>query len=72
METISLSQEQLIALLLLATWTIIWKAFALWRAARNNSKVWFGVFMVFNTVGLLEILYIFLLSKNKDEENNKQ
>lgn len=46
-------------------WTIPWKAVALWKAARNDSKPWFIVLMLINTVGLLEIIYIFAISKKK-------
>ena len=44
-------------------WTTIWKAVALWKAAKKDSKVWFIVLFVFPSYGLLEILYIFLLYK---------
>jgi len=39
-------------------WSLIWKAFALWKSARNNQKIWFIVLLVANTIGLLEILYL--------------
>ncbi|MFA6917761.1 MAG: DUF5652 family protein [Candidatus Gracilibacteria bacterium] len=50
---------------LLAAWTIPWKVVALWRSARNNSKVWFAFLLFVNTVGILEIIYIFGFSKKK-------
>ncbi len=55
------------ALLLAAVvaWTIVWKGLALWRAAKNDSKVWFVVFLVVNTVGILEILYLYVFSKKR-------
>lgn len=40
-------------------WTLPWKAVALWKSARANQLPWFVVFMIVNTLGLLEILYIF-------------
>jgi len=46
-------------------WSAIWKGIALWKAARNGSKPWFVVLLVVNTVGLLEIIYIFFFSKKK-------
>jgi hypothetical protein len=49
----------------LVIWVIIWKGWALWRAAKNGSKVWFIVLLVLNTVGILDILYIFIFSKVK-------
>lgn len=46
-------------------WAIVWKGWALWRAAKNNSKGWFIALLVVNTLGILEILYIFVFSKKK-------
>lgn len=49
------------------TWSAVWKGFALWRAARNNSLAWFIAMLVVNTLGILEIIYIFAVSrKGKD------
>jgi methionyl-tRNA synthetase len=49
--------------IVLAIWSGIWKLLALWKAARKNSVAWFIVLGIVNTVGILEILYIFWLSK---------
>jgi len=57
-----------IILLLLALWSIPWKGWALWRAARRKDLVWFIVLLIINTVGILEIIYIFIFSKPKKEE----
>lgn len=50
---------------LLLIWSLVWKGFALWRAARNESRNWFIVLLVVNTVGVLEILYLFVFSKKQ-------
>ena len=44
-------------------WAAIWKGFALWRAAKNSQMYWFIALLIFNTVGILEILYLFVFSK---------
>jgi len=49
----------------LAIWVLVWKGIALWKAARNNSSPWFIVLLIVNTMGILEILYIFFFSKKK-------
>ncbi|MEK6818456.1 MAG: DUF5652 family protein [Nanoarchaeota archaeon] len=41
----------------------MWKGLALWKSARNNQEVWFIVLLVINTLGLLEILYLFVFSE---------
>jgi hypothetical protein len=43
---------------------------ALWRAVKNNSKPWFIALLVINTLGILEILYIFLFGRKRNKENN--
>ncbi|HQK63686.1 MAG TPA: DUF5652 family protein [Candidatus Staskawiczbacteria bacterium] len=52
-------------------WSIIWKGFALWKAAQDESKAWFIVMLVANTVGILEILYIFVFSKKRGQKNRQ-
>ncbi len=54
---------------LIVLWSLPWKVLALWKAARNNQKWWFLVFILINTVGILEILYLFILSKPKKSLN---
>ena len=44
-------------------WSLFWKGMALWKSAREGSKVWFVVLLVVNTLGILEILYIYVFSK---------
>ncbi len=59
-------------ILLLTLWTIPWKGVALWKSARRGEKWWFVMLLLVNTVGLLEILYIFVFSKKKITENEKK
>ena len=43
---------------------------ALWKAGGNRDKVWFIILFLVNTVGILEIFYIFIFSKKST--NKKQ
>jgi hypothetical protein len=52
-------------LALFVIWSIAWKGLALWKAAREGSKVWFVVLLLVNTAGILEILYLYVFSKKK-------
>lgn len=48
-------------------WSLVWKGSALWRAAGQKDKVWFVILLLVNTVGLLEIFYLYVwpkISKN--------
>jgi hypothetical protein len=49
----------------LLLWALFWKGWALWIAARKTQKIWYVALLVVNTLGLLEILYIFVFSKMK-------
>jgi hypothetical protein len=53
-----------IILLPLILWSLVWKGWALWRAAKADSRVWFVVLLILNTAGILDIIYIFFVSKN--------
>ena len=46
-------------------WIVVWKGLALWKAARKGSGVWFIVLLVINTMGILEMLYIYIFSEIK-------
>ncbi len=53
------------SILPLLIWSLFWKGCALWTAAKNNQRGWFLVLLVLNTVGILEIIYIFYIAKKK-------
>lgn len=48
---------------LLVAWEAAWKGVALWRAGKNSHLAWFVCLFIFNTVGILPIIYIFGFSK---------
>lgn len=49
----------------LLVWSIAWKGLALWNAAKNSQRNWFIIILIVNTVGILEIIYLFRFSKKK-------
>lgn len=51
-------QDNMLVTILLLVWSLGWKGLALWYAAKRDEKWWFIAFMVINTVGILEILYL--------------
>jgi hypothetical protein len=53
-------------LIVILVWTLIWKLMAMWKSAKNSHLVWFIVLAIFNTVGILPILYIYVFSDLKD------
>lgn len=46
-------------------WSLFWKGLALWSSSKNNQKNWFVVLLILNTVGILEIIYLFFFAKKK-------
>lgn len=58
-------------MVLLMIWSVIWKGLALWHSARRGEKVWFGVLLVINTAGILEILYLLLRAKIFSSKKHK-
>lgn len=55
-------------LLIIMAWSLFWKGLALWRSARLGQKNWFIALLVINTVGILEIVYLYYITK--PENNN--
>jgi len=55
-------------LLVLMTWSLFWKGLALWHAGRRREPWWFVILLVVNTVGILEIIYLFLVLKLKPSQ----
>jgi len=44
-------------------WISFWKGFALWKAAGKKQLTWFIILFLINTLGLVEIAYIFYLNR---------
>lgn len=60
-----------ITLAVVIIWSTIWKGFALWRAARDESKAWFVILLLVNTIGVLEIVYLFAISPMRKKLRSK-
>ncbi len=51
--------------LLAVLWSLLWKGLALWRAAKRGDTWWFIAFLILNTLGILEIVYLFIVTGAK-------
>lgn len=49
--------------IVLALWTLLWKGHALWHSAKRTEPVWFIILLIVNTMGILEIIYLFGVAK---------
>ena len=60
-----LTQISPVLLFVLFLWSLLWKGIALWRASKNDQRNWFVVMLVVNTIGILEIVYLFFFAEKK-------
>jgi hypothetical protein len=58
----------IVGIVAVAIWDLVWKLFAMWKAAKKKSVVWFVVLMLINSVGILPILYIYVFSEMKTKK----
>tara|TARA_Y100000310_G_scaffold332459_2_gene408083 strand:+ start:113 stop:364 length:252 start_codon:yes stop_codon:yes gene_type:complete len=56
-------------LYLILFWTLFWKGFSLWHSSRNGQRNWFVVILILNTLGILEIIYLFFFRKDRAKKN---
>ena len=54
--------------ILAMAWVLIWKSYSLWTAAKAGQKRWFVALVIFNTLGLLDIFYIFYIAKKTPKD----
>jgi hypothetical protein len=58
-------QNQVWIFFVLYLWSLLWKGLALWRAAQLKQRNWFVGILILNTMGILEIVYLFFFAKEK-------
>lgn len=54
-------------IVLVALWDGVWKVIGMWKSARNNQVAWFVCIAIFNTVGILPIIYLAFCQKDKNQ-----
>jgi ABC-type multidrug transport system permease subunit len=59
------------AIIIVSIWDAVWKLIAMWKAARNNHLAWFICIAIFNTIGILPIIYILVQRKNNNMLSEK-
>lgn len=65
-----LNEPWLRALLVIAILALPLKAIGLWRSARNSQTGWFTALLILNTLGILELIYLFYFSKPKTDSKD--
>lgn len=54
-----------VSVLVILVWSLLWKGTALWRASKENQRNWFIALLLLNTIGILDLAYLFYFSKKK-------
>lgn len=55
----------MLLIIILAVWEMAWKWIALWKAGKNRQLTRFIFIFIFNTAGILPIVYLILNRKKK-------
>ena len=55
-------------IIVLALWTLPWKGVALWKAARLAHTKWFIFLLIVNTLGIVEIIYIYFVARKAERQ----
>lgn len=66
MDPLTLALANPYTLLAIVAWSFPWKAWALWLAARRGDIWWFLIILFLNTLGILDMIYIFMIAKQSD------
>jgi len=46
-------------------WSLTWRGVAMWTAAKHGQRNWFIAILILNTLGILEIIYLFRFAKKR-------
>ncbi len=52
-----------VLIILAAIWDGTWKLIVLWKSARNNQLAWYICLAIFNTLGILPIVYLLFFQR---------
>lgn len=58
-------------IMLLFIWDSVWKLIALWKSAQRKQLVWFICIAIFNTLGILPIVYLALNKSTQQNQDQK-
>jgi hypothetical protein len=57
-------------IVLLVLWDGVWKTIGMWKSARNKQLAWFICIAIFNTVGILPIIYLVWCQKDRNQHSS--
>ena len=56
-----------ILIVILIIWSLAWKGLSLWKASHQNNKTWFIILLLVNTIGILDIIYYYLIDRKEKQ-----
>jgi Family of unknown function (DUF5652) len=56
----------ILTFVLIFIWEAVWKGIALWKSGKNKQLAWFVCIFIFNTVGILPIIYLLFFQKKTE------
>lgn len=62
---------ELVLITIFTIWSVLWKGYSVWTAVKHNHKGWFIALLILNTIGILDMIYIFKVAK-KDVKTVKK
>lgn len=62
-ELYGLTPTTITLIIIAVVWSSVWKAFALYRAGKQTDPIWFVLLFLVNTLGILEMFYLFIFSR---------
>ena len=57
--------------IIIIIWSLAWKIYSTWIAAKHGDKKWFVALIILNTIGILDIIYIFGVRHKKMSDLDK-
>ena len=57
---------------IVSLWELVWKGIALWYSGGKKQKIWFICILIFNTVGILPIIYLLIYKPWKGGAKNEE
>lgn len=61
----NLTPGMILVFVLVALWDGIWKAIGLWKSGNHKQLGWFIIILLFNTLGILPIIYLLFFQKKR-------
>jgi len=60
-----LNPKVIFLFIILCIWETAWKAVALWKSGTHKQLAWFIFIFIFNTLGILPIIYLLFFQKKQ-------